>query len=60
MDIIESLKGQIEKTEVILVESRENYEKNPDSYSAKLLLMSTENHLSDLLRRLDSEMRNRT
>lgn len=56
MDTIKSLREQIKKTETILVESRENYDKNPDSYSAKLLLMSTENHLSDLLKKLDSEI----
>ena len=54
MDQIDSLKEQIGKTEVILSESREYYEKNPENYSARLLLMSTENHLSDLLRQLDA------
>lgn len=49
----EKLQEEIRKTEQILLESKENYEKNPDSYSAKLLLMSVENHLSDLLRQLD-------
>ena len=53
MSEIDSLKEQIEKTETILAESRENYEKNLDQYSAKLLLMSIENHLADLLRQLD-------
>ena len=37
MSEIDSLKEQIEKTETILAESRENYAKNPDQYSAKLL-----------------------
>ncbi len=54
MSEIDSLKEQIAKTEVILAESRENFEKNPDQYSAQLLLMSTENHLVDLLKQLDS------
>jgi hypothetical protein len=54
MSEIDSLKELIEKTEVILAESRENYEKNPDQYSAKLLLMSTENYLADLLKQLDT------
>lgn len=54
MSSIDSLKEQIEKTEVILAESRENFEKNPDSYSARLLLMSTENYLADLLKELDN------
>lgn len=53
MEQIESLKKQIEETEKILAESRQYFEQNPDNYSAKLLLMSTENHLSDLLRQLD-------
>ncbi|MBM9603628.1 hypothetical protein [Desulfopila inferna] len=51
---IDVIKEQIAKTEEILADSRKNYEKNPDQYSAKLLLMSTENHLADLLRELDS------
>lgn len=54
MSEIDSLKERIGKTEVILAESRENYEKNPDSYSARLLLMSTENYLTDLLKQLDT------
>ncbi len=53
MTELEKIREEIEKTEQILVESKENYDKNPESYSAKLLLMSVENHLSDLLRRLD-------
>ena len=53
MTQFDSLKAQIEKTEVILAESRENYEKNPDQYSARLLLMSTENYLADLIKKLD-------
>jgi hypothetical protein len=50
----DSLKAQIKETEAILAESRENYEKNPGNYSAKLLLMSIENHMADLLKKLDS------
>ena len=53
MNEIDSLKEQIAKTEAILTESREHYEKNPGAYSARLLLMSTENHLADLLKQLD-------
>lgn len=53
---IEALQEQIKKTEKILAESRDNYEKNPESYSARLLLLSTENYLGDLLRELDVEM----
>ena len=53
MDTIDSLKEQIRKTEEILAESLENLKKNPDDYSAKLLVLSTENYLSDLLRKLD-------
>lgn len=55
MSKIESFKEQIEKTETILAESLENLEKNPESYSAKLLVMSTENYLADLLKNLDIE-----
>lgn len=54
MNEIESLKDQIAQTEKILVESRDNYEKNPGEYSAQLLLLTTENHLSDLLKKLDA------
>jgi hypothetical protein len=54
MSEIDDLKEQIEKTGVILAEARENYERNPDQYSARLLLMSTENYLADLLKRLDT------
>jgi len=57
MNTIDSLKEQIQKTEEILAESLENLKKNPDDYSAKLLVLSTENYLSDLLRKLD-ELKN--
>lgn len=53
MTEISALEEQIDKTRTILEESRENYEKNPDDYSAQLLLLSTENYLSDLLTQLD-------
>lgn len=53
MKTIESIKKQIEQTKVILAESQENYQKNPDSYSAQLLLLSTENYLGDLLKELE-------
>jgi hypothetical protein len=55
IDQIASLKQQIEKAEIIQAESRENFEKNPDDYSAKLLLISIENHLGDLHQQLDVE-----
>ncbi len=55
MNRVDSLKEQIEKTKIILAESQDNYKNNPDEYSAKLLLMSTENYLSDLLKQLDQE-----
>ena len=55
MDQVDSLKEQIEKTKIILAESLENCEKNPGDYSAKLLLMTTENYLSDLLKQLHKE-----
>lgn len=51
---IDSLKEQIAKTEVVLAESRDNFKKNPSSYSAQLLLLSTENYLADLLKQLDT------
>ena len=51
---IESLKEQIKKTEIVLVESRENLANNPDNYSARLLLMSIENYLVDLLKQFDN------
>jgi len=54
MNSIDSLKEQIEKTKGILEESQDNLAKNPDSYSAQLLLMSTENYLVDLLKELDA------
>lgn len=54
MNKLDSLKEQIEKTKGILEESQENFAKNPDSYSAQLLLMSTENYLADLLKELDT------
>ncbi len=53
-DTIASLKREIEKAESILAESRENFNKNPDAYSAKLLLISMENHVADLLKKLDA------
>lgn len=46
---------EIEKLGPILKESKENYDNNPDNYSAQLLLMSAENHLADLLKKLDSQ-----
>ena len=55
MNDIESLKEQIKKAEVVLAESRENFNKNPEDYSARLLLMSMENHMADLFKQLDLE-----
>ena len=54
MSEIDAIKEQIVKTETILAESREHFEKNPIEYSAQLLLMSTENHMADLLTKLDT------
>ncbi len=54
MSEIEAIKEQIRKTEKIVTESRENLKENPDSYSAKLLLLSVETHLGDLLKKLDN------
>ena len=53
MSDVEKLKEEIKKTEQILAESMKNLEENPEEYSAQLLVMSTENHLSDLLKKLD-------
>lgn len=53
MNNIDSLIEQIEKTEGVLKESQDNFTANPESYSAQLLLMSTENYLADLLKELD-------
>lgn len=59
MSSIERLKEEIEKTETILKESQEYFKKNPNEYSAQLLLLSTENHLSDLLKQLDVLQQNK-
>ena len=53
MDSLDILKKEIAKTEIIMAESRENLAVNPDDYSARLLLMSIENYLADLHRKLD-------
>ncbi len=55
MNHIDSLQEQIEKTKEILAESQQNFNKNPNDYSAQLLLMSVENHLTDLLKQLHVE-----
>lgn len=49
----QSLEEEISKSKKILNESQENLNKNPGDYSARLLVMSIENHLTDLLRQLD-------
>ncbi len=54
MNEIDIIKEQIDKTEGILSESRKYFKENPDKYSARLLLMSTENYLADLLKKLES------
>jgi len=54
MSQFESLKEQIAKAEVVVAESRVHFHNNPDDYSARLLLMSTENYLADLLRQLEA------
>ena len=53
MKEIDSLREQIEKTKIVLAESEENFKKNPNDYSAKLLLMSTENYLVDLIAKFE-------
>ncbi len=54
MDEIAEVKAKIKEAEGVLAESIENLQKNPDDYSAKLIVVSMENHLSDLLKKLDS------
>lgn len=56
MNRVDQLRKEIEKAESVLAESQENYKNNPENYSARLLLMSTENYLSDLIRELDIEL----
>ena len=53
MSQMDELLKEIEETKKILAESRKNYKEHPGEYSAQLLLLSTENHLADLLRKLD-------
>ncbi len=53
MSDVEKIKEEIAKTEKILSESIEYLKDKPDDYSAKLIVMSTENHLNDLLKKLD-------
>jgi len=55
IDRITELEQKIAQAKTVLVESKENYDKDPTSYSARLLLMSTENYLGDLLRELELE-----
>ena len=53
MNEIDSLREHIEKTKIVLAESEENFKKNPNDYSAKLLLMSTGNYLVDLIAKFE-------
>ena len=53
MSEIDSLREQIEKTKIVLAESEQNFQKNPNDYSARLLLISTENYLADLLTKIE-------
>jgi len=53
MSDVEKIKEEIAKTEKILAESIEYLKNKPDDYSAKLIVVSTENHLNDLLKKLD-------
>jgi hypothetical protein len=53
MSQMDTLQEKIEKAKVVLAESQEIFEKNPESYSARLLLLSTEIYLADLLKQLD-------
>lgn len=54
MNEIAEVKEKIKEAEGVLAESIENLKNNPDDYSAKLIVVSMENHLSDLLKKLDS------
>jgi hypothetical protein len=54
-DRIKHLQREIAKAKAVLAESKANYDSDPSSYSARLLLMSTENYLGDLLRELELE-----
>ncbi len=47
------LKEELERAKVILEEAKNNYLENREDYSAKLLLLSTENYLMDLLKEHD-------
>lgn len=53
MSEIDSLREQIEKTKIVLAESEQNFQRNPNDYSARLLLISTENYLADLLTKIE-------
>ena len=54
MNEIAEVKEKIKEAKGVLAESIENLKNNPDDYSAKLIVVSMENHLSDLLKKLDS------
>jgi len=54
MSELAELKEKTREAEKVLAESLENLKKNPDDYSAKLIVMSMENHLCDLLKQLDA------
>lgn len=53
MSELKKIEEEIEKAQQVLVESRENLNKNPEDFAAKLLLTSIENHLGDLLVKRD-------
>ncbi len=53
MSDIDKIKEEIAKTEKILQEAIEYLNEKPDDYSAKLIVMSTENYLNDLMKKLD-------
>ncbi len=54
MNELEVLQEKIQKAKKVLAESLENLQRNPDDYSARLIVVSMENHLGDLLKELDS------
>lgn len=53
MNQIATLKTEIDRAKPILDQALENLRQNPDDYSARLLALSMENYLSDLLHKLD-------
>lgn len=49
----EDIEKEIAEARKILEESQNNLAEKPDDYSAQLLVLSMENHLGDLIKKLD-------